>query len=154
VRILIVCVGTLRGPPFADDMAHYERLIRRHARIEVAELKEAGGDPRRRAELLEREGLALLRRIPEGSFVCALDRGGEALSSMDIARFLERRRQAGNDLCFVLGGPFGLAAGVKERADALLSLGPITLPHQLARVVLLEQLFRAHKILGREPYHY
>ena len=67
---------------------------------------------------------------------------------------LEERRAGGRDLCFVVGGPFGLVRAVLERAAERLSLGPITLPHQLARVVLLEQLFRAHKIVLGEPYHY
>ena len=68
-----------------------------------------------------------------------------------FAEFLEERRQGGRDVCFVLGGPYGTAL---ERHDHVLSLGPMTLPHQLARVVLLEQLFRAHKILAGEPYHH
>jgi 23S rRNA (pseudouridine1915-N3)-methyltransferase len=141
VKILVICIGTVRGSPFADDDAHYRRLLSRHARVEVAELR-------------ERESDALPRRIPERAFMCVLDREGEAHSSLELARFLEQRRQSGQDLCFVVGGPFGLDETVKQKADALLSLGPITLPHQLARIVLLEQLFRAHKILAREPYHY
>ncbi len=76
---------------------------------------------------------------------------GEALDSVAFSGFLEERRQSGQDLCFVVGGPYGLdLEGVQHR----LSLGKITLPHQLARVVLLEQLYRAHKILAGEPYHY
>jgi 23S rRNA (pseudouridine1915-N3)-methyltransferase len=139
VRILIVCEGTLRGSPFADDGAHYERLLSRHAKLEIQEVKEASG---------------LGRRIPERAFICALDRDGKPLSSVEIADFLEQRRQSGQDLCFAVGGAFGLDEAVKRRADTMLSLGPITLPHQLARIVLLEQLFRAHKILAGEPYHY
>jgi 23S rRNA (pseudouridine1915-N3)-methyltransferase len=154
VRILVVCVGTLRGSPFADDAAHYQRLLRRQARIELEEVKEAPGGVDRKQELLEREAAAVLKRIPDQAYACVLDRQGEALSSIDLATFLEERRHAGADLCFVIGGAFGLADTVKQRADKLLSLGVITLPHQLARVVLLEQLFRAHKILSREPYHY
>ena len=72
------------------------------------------------------------------------------MDSMEFSRWLEDRRQAGRDVCFVIGGPKGLDL----QADMRLSLGPMTLPHQLARVVLLEQIFRAHKILAREPYHY
>jgi 23S rRNA (pseudouridine1915-N3)-methyltransferase len=131
----------VRGSPFADDDAHYRRLLRRHARVELMELR-------------EREESSILRRIPERAFTCALDREGKALSSPELAQFLEERRQSGQDLCFVIGGPFGLDQSVKQQADSLLSLGPITLPHQLARIVLLEQLFRAHKILAGEPYHY
>jgi 23S rRNA (pseudouridine1915-N3)-methyltransferase len=80
-----------------------------------------------------------------------LDRAGEMPDSLAFSRFLEARRQSGMELCFVVGGPFGLQL---EDVDHRLSLGAITLPYQLARVVLLEQLYRAHKILAGEPYHY
>jgi 23S rRNA (pseudouridine1915-N3)-methyltransferase len=75
---------------------------------------------------------------------------GESFDSEGFAEWLEERRRDGRDLCFVIGGPKGL----QLQADMRLSLGPMTLPHQLARVVLLEQIYRAHKILAREPYHY
>ena len=86
------------------------------------------------------------RRIPERAFVSLLDREGEALDSVAFSRFLEERRQSGQDLCFVIGGPFGLEL---EDVDHRLSLGAITLPHQLARVVLLEQVYRAPQDPGR-----
>ena len=105
-----------------------------------------------RVELIEvREDERVERRIPERAFVSLLHERGQALDSVALSRFLEDRRMSGRDLCFVVGGPFGLEL---ERADHRLSLGPMTLPHQLARVVLLEQLYRAHKILANEPYHY
>jgi 23S rRNA (pseudouridine1915-N3)-methyltransferase len=151
---MLVCVGRLRGSPFADDVAHYERLLSRYTRLDTSEVREAGAGASRRAENLSREGDVILTRIQPGMFVCALDREGEALTSTALADWLEQRRDAGRDLCFVVGGAFGLDSSVLERADRRLSLGPLTLPHLLARVVLLEQLFRAHKILAREPYHY
>jgi 23S rRNA (pseudouridine1915-N3)-methyltransferase len=154
VRIVLVCVGRVRGEPFADDVAHYRRLLERHVPLEIQELREAGGGPRLRAEASRKEAEAVLKRLPASAFVCAADRQGKPLSSAGLARFLEERRRSGRDLWFVVGGPFGLDASVLGRADARLSLGPITLPHELARVVLLEQLFRAHKILAGEPYHY
>jgi 23S rRNA (pseudouridine1915-N3)-methyltransferase len=135
VRIIVVAVGRLR-PPYADDNQHYHKLLARHARVEVVEV---------------REGEHVSRRLPERTFVSLLDRDGEMLDSIGFSRFLESRRQSGQDLCFVIGGPFGLEL---EDVDHRLSLGKITLPHQLARIVLLEQLYRAHKILAREPYHY
>jgi 23S rRNA (pseudouridine1915-N3)-methyltransferase len=135
VRILVVAVGRLR-PPFSDDVQHYQKLLARHVKLELIEVRED-----------EQVG----RRIPERTFVSLLDRGGEALDSVAFSRFLEARRQSGMDLCFVVGGPFGLEI---EDVDHRLSLGAITLPHQLARVVLLEQVYRAHKILAGEPYHY
>ena len=135
MRYLVLAVGRLR-PPFSDDIEHYGRLLRRQARVEVVEVA---------------DDEALLRRIPERAYVVLLDAAGKQHSSEDFARFLEQRRQGGLDVCFVIGGPFGTAL---ERHDHMLSLGPMTLPHQLARVVLLEQLFRAHKILAGEPYHH
>jgi 23S rRNA (pseudouridine1915-N3)-methyltransferase len=94
---------------------------------------------------------ALARRVPERAHVVVLDAGGRAFDSEAFARWLEDRRQSGRDLCFVIGGPFGSSvAGAHES----LSFGPLTLPFQLARVVLLEQLYRAHKILAGEPYHH
>jgi 23S rRNA (pseudouridine1915-N3)-methyltransferase len=154
VRIVVACVGRLRGPPFADDLAHYEKLLGRYARLELHEVREAGFGAERRAEALEDEAGRLLKRIPKEAFVCALDREGAELSSEQLAGLLDERRSIGTDLCFVIGGAFGLAPAVLERADRRLSLGKVTLPHELARVVLLEQLFRAHKIVLREPYHY
>ena len=135
MRIVVVAVGRVRAP-FADDVAHYAHLLSGHARLELVEVREDEG---------------VERRIPERAFVSLLHVGGQALDSMRLSRFLEERRMSGRDLCFVVGGPYGLEL---ERADHRLSLGPLTLPHQLARVVLLEQLFRAHKILKNEPYHH
>ena len=135
MRILIVAVGRLR-PPFSDDIQHYQKLLARHAKVELIEV---------------REDDQVSRRIPERGWVSLLDREGEQLDSMGFSRFLESRRQSGQDLCFVVGGPFGLAL---DAVHHRLSLGRITLPHQLARVVLLEQLYRGHKILAGEPYHY
>src|SRR3954451_8472754 len=98
-----------------------------------------------RGETVEvRQDEALERRLPERAYVVLLDAGGRELASEAFAAFVDERRQAGRDVVFVLRGPVGTAL---ERHDAKLSLGPMTLPHQLARVVLLEQLFRAHKIL-------
>jgi 23S rRNA (pseudouridine1915-N3)-methyltransferase len=135
MRIVVVAVGRVRAP-FADDVAHYAKLLSGHTPLELVEVREDEG---------------VERRIPERAFVSLLDIAGQALDSMRLSRFLEDRRMSGRDLCFVVGGPFGLDLA---RADHRLSLGPLTLPHQLARVVLLEQLFRAHKILKNEPYHH
>jgi 23S rRNA (pseudouridine1915-N3)-methyltransferase len=141
---MIVCVGKIRRP-FEDDVAHYQRLLRRHVRLETIELPET--DP-------EREGNAILKRISKDAYVCVLDREGRAASSESLAALLEERRAGGRDVCFVIGGPFGLSDAVLERAAERISLGAITLPHQLARVVLLEQIFRAHKIVLGQQYHY
>jgi 23S rRNA (pseudouridine1915-N3)-methyltransferase len=135
VRIVVVAVGRLR-PPFADDVQHYQKLLARYVRLELVEV---------------REDEQVARRMPERGFVSLLHRDGDQLDSIAFSRFLEQRRQSARDLCFVVGGPFGLEL---EAVEHRISLGALTLPHQLARVVLLEQLYRAHKILAGEPYHY
>ena len=135
MRIIVVAVGRLR-PPFADDVQHYQKLLAGHTRLEIVEV---------------REDEQVVRRVPDRAYVSLLHREGDRPDSPGFARFLEARRQGGRDLCFVIGGPFGLDL---DHVDHRLSLGEITLPHQLARVVLLEQLYRAHKILAGEPYHY
>src|SRR5205807_10244256 len=135
VRLVVVSVGRLR-PPYVDDVQHYQRLIARHVRLELVEL---------------REDEQVNRRLPPRAFVSLLDREGEELDSLELSRFIEDRRRDGRDLCLVVGGPYGLDL---EGVDHRLSLGRLTLPHQLARVVLLEQLYRAHKIIAGEPYHY
>ena len=135
MRILVVAVGRLR-PPFSDDVQHYQKLLARYVKLELIEV---------------REDDHVARRIPERVFVSLLDRDGYELDSVAFSSWLEERRQSGLDLCFVIGGPFGLDL---DDVDHRISLGRITLPHQLARVVLLEQLYRGHKILAGEPYHY
>ncbi len=137
MRIVVVAVGKLR-PPFADDVQHYQKLLAGHARLELVEVR-------------EHEQVA--RRVPDRAFVSLLHSEGQKFDSLAFAEFLEQRRRSGQDLCFVIGGPFGLDPGVVD-VDQRLSLGDMTLAHQLARVVLLEQLYRGHKILAREPYHY
>jgi 23S rRNA (pseudouridine1915-N3)-methyltransferase len=134
VRIVVIAVGRLR-PPFADDVEHYRKLLSRHVRLELVEVRD---DDR------------VATRLPRRAFTSLLDRDGEVMDSVQFSRFLEARRKGGVDLCFAVGGPHGL----EIEADHRLSLGAITLPHQLAQVVLLEQLFRAHKIIAGETYHY
>ncbi|HMJ94471.1 MAG TPA: 23S rRNA (pseudouridine(1915)-N(3))-methyltransferase RlmH [Thermoleophilaceae bacterium] len=135
MRISVIAVGRLR-PPFQDDVEHYRKLLAGHARVELIEVREDERVP---------------PRIPERAHLVLLTSDGREFDSIELSTWLEQRRQDGRDICFVIGGPRGLDL---DQCDTRLSLGRITLPHQLARVVLLEQLYRAHKILAREPYHY
>lgn len=135
MRTLVLSVGRVR-PPFVDDVRHYQKLLARHARLELVELR-------------DEERVA--RRIPERAFVVLLDVRGRPLDSHALSELVAERQLDRRDVCFVIGGPRGLDL---DACDLRLSLGPITLPHQLARVVLLEQLYRAHKILAGEPYHH
>src|SRR5687767_12758973 len=131
MRIYVIAVGRLR-PPYHDDVEHYRKLLAGHARVELVEVR---GDEK------------VPPRIPERAYKVLLASDGGTLDSVQFSDWLEERRRNGRDVCFVIGGPKGLELD----ADMRLSLGPMTLPHQLARVVLLEQLYRAHKILAREP---
>jgi 23S rRNA (pseudouridine1915-N3)-methyltransferase len=135
MRTLIVAVGRLR-PPFQDDVQHYRKMLARYANLESIEL---------------RDEEKVTGRIPDDAFKVLLDSQGVEMDSLKFAEFIDERRHSGRDLCFVIGGPRGLDL---ETCDLRLSFGPITLPHQLARVVLIEQIYRAHKIIAREPYHY
>ena len=135
MRYSVVAVGKARAP-YADDLEHYAKLLTRYARVDVVEVA---------------DDAALRRRVPERAYVCLLDSRGKAYGSEAFAGWLEERRQAGRDVAFVIGGAFGTEL---SGADHTLSFGPATLPHLLARVVLLEQLYRAHKILAGEPYHH
>ena len=135
MRTLIVAVGRLR-PPYQDDVQHYRKMLARYANVEAIEL---------------RDEEKVTGRIPDDAYRVVLDAGGEQMDSLQFAKFIGQRREAARDLCFVIGGPRGLDL---DSCDLKLSFGPMTLPHQLARVVLIEQIYRAHKILAREPYHY
>lgn len=135
MKITVLSVGRLRAP-FADDIAHYEKLIGHYAPIELIEV---------------REPEKLAGRVPEKAHLVLLDDEGKQYDSVAFSGFLEQRRASGRDLCFVVGGAYGIEL---ERADDRLSLGPMTLPHQLARVVLLEQIYRGHSILAGSPYHH
>ena len=135
MRYSVVAVGKAKAP-YLDDLQHYSKLLSRYARVDVIEVA---------------DDEALQRRIPERAWVCLLDSRGKSFTSEAFAGWLEERRQAGRDVAFVIGGAFGTEL---KRADAKLSFGPATLPHLLARVVLFEQLYRAHKILAGEPYHH
>lgn len=130
----MIAVGRLR-PPFQDDVEHYRKLLAGHVKVDLVEV---------------RQDEKVAPRIPERSFKVLLAGDGRTFDSVAFSDWLEERRRAGLDLCFVIGGPRGL----ELEADMRLSLGAMTLPHQLARVVLLEQLYRGHKIIAREPYHY
>jgi 23S rRNA (pseudouridine1915-N3)-methyltransferase len=137
LKTTLLTVGKIKSP-FADAEAHYRKLLGRYQPVEVAEM---------------RDDEALVKRLPEDATIVALDRDGWALDSIAWSRWLEQRRLEARDLCLVIGGPEGLPAQAVEAARERISLGPQTMAHQLARVVLLEQLYRAAKILAGEPYH-
>jgi len=130
-------VGKIK-PPFAEAEAHYVKLLGRYQPVDVVEA---------------RDDEALIERIPGGATIVALDREGKPRDSEQWAKWLEQRRLEARDTCLLIGGPKGLPPAALDAANDRVALGPQTMAHQLARVVLLEQIFRAAKILAGEPYH-
>ena len=144
----LIAVGRLRAGPEAALFERYNTRLR--PRLAVTELPDGHGAP---AELKRREGEAMLAALPAGSFAVALDMAGPPLSSETFARTLEGWRAAGQTPVFLIGGAEGLPQAVISRAQAVVSLGPLTWPHMLVRVLLAEQLYRAQSILAGHPYH-
>lgn len=154
-RATIVAVGKLRG--WAEEGCEdYLGRLRRYFPVDVIEVAEEDMNLHRKPKVLDAEASRLSRRIPQGAYIVALDRErGRILSSEKLADWLSSLGASGrSDLAFVLGGPLGLSDGVLERADEVVSLSNFTLPHALARVVLLEQIYRAAKIHRGEKYHW
>ncbi len=154
-RCTIVAVGKLKGWA-ADGCDDYAKRLRRYFPVEIAELAEEDMNRRSAEEVLAAEGGRILKRLPQDAHVISLDRErGKQLPSEGLARRLDALGLAGRShVAFVLGGPLGLSSDVLRRADELWSFGEITLPHALARVVLLEQVYRAVKIQRGEKYHW
>lgn len=137
MKTYLLTVGRAQ-PPFREADAHYRKLLSRYQEVTVVEA---------------RDDADLLRKLPDSGRVAALDREGRQLDSVAWSRWLDQRRLEARDLWLLIGGPEGLPAQALEASQDRISLGPPTLAHQLARVVVLEQLFRAAKILAGEPYH-
>jgi 23S rRNA (pseudouridine1915-N3)-methyltransferase len=151
-RLEILAVGRLDAD-LRPAFAHYERLIGGLCRMSVREVREVPLRGRAVAEVLRDEGRRLLSELSPGGIIVALDARGRGYDSEAFAARLRTWSEAGT-VTFVVGGSLGLADEVKAAARELLSLSQLTLPHQLARVVLAEQLFRGLKIMRGETYHH
>ncbi len=149
MRILIAAVGRARRGPVKDLYDDYAGRL-----PWPVGLKEFEADKSRRAaERAKREATALGNAVPKGALTICLDAAGEAQSSEAFARRLEDWSGRAAHLAFLIGGPDGLEASLREQSNHVLSLGPMTWPHLLARVMLVEQLYRASCILSGHPYH-
>lgn len=144
----LLAVGRLRAGPERELFDRYAARLRPH--LEVTEVTEGAGAA---SEAKRREGAALLAALPADALAVALDLGGPAPGSDGLARLLERWLGLSRPLCFLVGGAEGLDPAVLARADHTLSLGPMTWPHMLVRVMLAEQFYRAQSILLGHPYH-
>jgi 23S rRNA (pseudouridine1915-N3)-methyltransferase len=126
----------------------YTRRLKSSMRVDLEEIPQARDKGRARAD----EEKRLLDRVGD-DYLVALDEHGRSLTTVELSKWLAQRQQDGRDLCFVIGGPDGLGAGILDKAALRWSLSGLTLPHAMVRVILAEQLYRAHSVLHNHPYH-
>lgn len=158
MKISIICVGRLKEGYWRDACAEYEKRLGRYDKLEILEVADertpdnlGTGEAR---QVLEREGQRILKAIRKDSLVVALAILGKQMTSEKFAAWLERQPLHGvSHVTFLIGGSLGLSEEVLQRADLLLSFSEMTFPHQMMRVILLEQIYRGRKIAAKEPYH-
>ena len=157
-QITVLCIGRLKETYLADACAEYQKRLQTLCRLQIVELPAQrtpdDPSPAQITQALEKEGAALLQKIPQGAAVIALCVEGKQMDSEAFSRLLQDYATAGKDkVYFVIGGSFGLSDAVKRRADQRLSVSTMTFPHQLFRVMLLEQIYRAKQIERGSKYH-
>jgi len=149
VKLTICAIGRLKPGPEQDLLNRYAKRLRWSLNIiELEEKKKLS-----RVELKQQEGKLLADACPDGAVIVALDERGKQLSSLDFANKIGDSQDQGRDMAFLIGGADGLASDLRKRADFVLSLGSATWPHMLARVMLIEQIYRGQEILAGNPYH-
>lgn len=154
MKVLLLAVGRPRDAGLAAAIRDYEARAARYWPIEVAEVKEESARGGVAPEhVRDREALRLADRLPAAAHLVTCEVDGLRMTSESFARWLQGERERGLDVAFVIGGAYGLGAEIRARARTRLSLAPWTLPHELARLVLAEQLYRAGTIRRGEPYH-
>ena len=158
MKITIVCTGKLKEKYLRDGIAEYEKRLRPYADLRTIEIIEERmrdrPSPAEKDEVLRREGERLSAQIPQGAYLIVLDVGGEEMSSEKFSARIDRLMLMGEShIAFLIGGPFGLSDELRQRADLRLSFSQFTLPHQLIRLFLMEQIYRSFKISRHEPYH-
>lgn len=156
MKITLLCVGKLSIPFLKEGADDYEQRLKRFISLQIVELKEEkrGGKKADVQFVRNSEADQLLARIPDGAYTIALDERGKQCSSEKFAEKIERHMTHGtNQLCLVIGGAYGLSDALKQHCNERLSLSEMTLTHQMARLLLLEQLYRGMTIIRNEPYH-
>ncbi|KRQ86296.1 Ribosomal RNA large subunit methyltransferase H [Caloramator mitchellensis] len=158
MNIDLICVGKLKEKYLKDGIDEYKKRLSRYCNINVIEVpdeKAPENISEKEEEIIkQKEGQGILKNIKDNTFVIALDIKGKMLSSEELAAFLNERAVMGNsNLAFVIGGSLGLYKEVLDRANFKLSFSKMTFPHQLMRLILLEQIYRGYRIINGEPYH-
>ena len=158
MKITIACVGRIKEKFYRDAVAEYEKRLSRYCKLEILEVADEktpdGAGAALGEQIREKEGRRLLEKIREDAFVCSLEIEGKRLTSEGFAGWMEGLAVKGTShIVFVIGGSLGLHESVRRRADMALSFSDMTFPHQLMRVILAEQVYRAFRIIQGAPYH-
>ena len=153
MRLVVAVVGKARNAALGEAIRDYETRAARYWPLDVHEVREerATGIPVDKVK--EREAARLSEKVPERAQIVACELGGKSLTSDQFAELLQAAREQDRDLAFLIGGAFGLSPSVAKKSTMRLSLAPWTLPHEIARLVLVEQIYRAGTIVRGEPYH-
>ena len=153
MRVTLLCVGKPRPGPLAEAIHEYETRAARYWPLDVVEVKEESARTLPPEQVKDREATRLLQRAPADATLVACDPGGDAMNSEAFATWLNQLRDRAQSVALCIGGAYGLGDALRQRAQQRLTLAPWTLPHELARLVLVEQLYRAGSINRGEPYH-
>ena len=158
MKISIVCVGKIKEKFYKDAIAEYSKRLSKYCKLEIIEVADEktpdGASDKVCDSIMDKEGDRILSHISDNAYVIALAIEGKEYDSVTFAKYIDRLGVEGNsNIVLVIGGSLGLSDKIKSRADTLLSFSNMTFPHQLMRVILLEQIYRAYRIINNEPYH-
>ena len=158
MKITLVTVGKIKEKYLEQAIAEYSKRLARYCKLEILQVPDEktpeGASAAVEEQIKEKEGERILSQVRDGSFVIALAIEGKMMSSEELAQKMDRLAVEGtSQITFIIGGSLGLSRKVLERADFLLSFSKMTFPHQLMRVILLEQIYRSYRIITGQPYH-
>lgn len=158
MNITVLCVGKVKEAFMRDGIEEYSKRLNRYVKLKVVEVQDEktpeNASENENRKIIITEGERLLSKIKDSDYVCALAIQGKAYSSEEFSKYLDKTQTASKgNLVFVIGGSLGLSNAVLERADDKISFSKMTFPHQLMRMILLEQIYRGYRILNNEPYH-
>lgn len=156
MKINVICVGEMRELPLRELLTRYSTHIPHYMPFDITVIPDIKAARNLTADLQkQREGEAILSRVGAGDFVVLLDERGKEMTSREFADFIDKKASAlSRNLVFVIGGPYGFSQAVYDRADRLMGLSRMTFTHEMARVLTVEQIYRAMTILRGEPYHH
>ncbi len=151
MKIYLVAVGRIKDEHIQKKIQEYVKRLGKGIELVVCELADGKGAPER---MIEDEGKRIINHLPKSGYIVVLDEKGELLTSIDFAQLIKKVINQGRNVIFIIGGAYGLSEEVKKRADKILALSKMTFPHELARLILIEQIYRALNILQKTGYHH